>query len=358
MNNRDFRRIMAAYERDGFFFPQAQAFIQPGWAEDKNLAMDAQPSLVTTASSGIPAFLTAIIDPSILKIMQAANNAAEIYPEVRKGNWTTESAIFPVVERGGSVTSYGDFAAGGNTTANANFETRQPYLFQTLCIWGELQLERAGLAQIGWATELQGAAVDVLGKFKNLTYFKGVAGLQNYGMQNDPGLPPAIAPAPKTNGGLSWLSGNAPNATANEIFQDIQTLVNQLISQSSGIIDTKSELILALSPSREGALTATNSFNVNVKALLKDNYPGLKIQNAIQYGAVTAQNPQGVAAGEMAQMIAPKAGGQDTGWVAFNENLRAHRVVPDLSSFKQKMTTGSFGFVGRQLFAIATMIGI
>lgn len=359
MKDFDFRRVLASYERDGFYFHSgASAFVKPEWKDNINIAMDAQPQLVTTASSGIPAFLTTIIDPDILRIRQASNNAAMIFEEVRKGTWTTESAMFPVVERGGNVTSYGDFQAGGQTTVNANWETRQPYLFQTLCVWGELQLERAGLAQIGWAAELQGAAADVLGKFENLAYFKGISGLQNYGIQTDPNLPAAIAPSPKSNGGLSWLSGNAPNATANEIFADIQTLVNQLISQSSGIIDTKSELILALSPSREGALTATNAFNVNVKALLKDNYPNLRIQNAIQYGATSTQNPQGVAAGEMAQMIAPKAGGQATGWVAYSEKLRTHRVVPDVSSFKQKMTSGVYGFIGRQPFAIATMIGI
>ena len=352
------RQILASYERDGFYFPHAQAFLKPEWAQNFDMAMDAQPALVTTPSSGIPAFLTAIIDPNILRIRQASNNAAEIFEEVRKGTWVTESALFPVVERGGNVTSYGDFNNGGATTANANFETRQPYLFQTVCIWGELQLERAGVAKIAWASELQGASADVLGKFENLMYFKGIAGLQNYGIQTDPGLLPAMAPTPKANGGVAWLTGAAPNATANEIYADIQTLVNTLITQSAGTVDTKSELVLALSPSREGALTATNSFNVNVKLLLKDNYPNLRIQNAIQYGLTTSQNPQGVAAGEMAQTIAPKAGEQDTAWLAFNEKLRAHRVVADMSSFKQKQTSGNFGAVLRQPFAIATMIGI
>ena len=265
------QKVLASYERDGYYFPGAKAMLRPEWAQNFQLAMDAQPALVTTPSSGIPAFLTTIIDPNILKIRQAANNAALIFEEVRKGTWVTESALFPVVERGGTVTSYGDFEAGGTTTVNANFPARQPYLFQTFCVWGELQMERAGLAKIGWAAELQGAAADVLGKFENLAYFKGIAGLQNYGIQT---------------------------------------------------------------------------------------YPNLEIINAIQYGAITGQNPQGVAAGEMAQMIAPDAGGQQTGWVAYNEKLRAHRVVPSNSSFSQKLTSGVFGAILRQPFAIATMIGI
>lgn len=353
------RQLLASYERElGIFFPEAKEFLQPEWADNINMAMDAQPELVTTPSSGIPAFLTTIIDPQILRIRQANNNAALIFDEVKKGTWVTESAIFPVVERGGNITSYGDFENGGATTANANFETRQPYLFQTVCIWGELQLERAGLAKISWAAELQGAAADVLGKFENLVYFKGVAGLQNYGIQTDPNLLPAIAPAPKANGGFQWLNGATPNATANEIYADLQAGINTLINQSVGNIDTKSEIVIALSPSREGALTATNSFGVNVMDLVKKNYPNVRVQNAIQYGAITPQNPQGVATGEMIQFIALKPGAQDTAWLAFNEKLRAHRVVADMSSFKQKMTSGAYGAVMRQPFAVATMVGI
>jgi hypothetical protein len=355
----DARKMLAAYEREqGIFFPEAREFLNPDWADNFQLAMDAQPELVTTPSSGIPAFLTAIIDPQILRIRQANNNAALIFDEVKKGTWVTESAIFPVVERGGNVTSYGDFENGGSTTANANFETRQPYLFQAMVIWGELQLERAGLAKISWATELQGAAADVLGKFENLMYFKGVAGLQNYGIQNDPSLLPAIAPAPKANGGFGWLNGATPNATANEIYADLQAGINTLIAQSVGNIDTKSEIVIALSPRSEGALTATNAFGVNVMDLVKKNYPNVRFQNAIQYGVITPQNPQGVAAGEMIQFIALRPGAQDTGWLAFNEKLRAHRVVADVSSFKQKMTSGAYGAIIRQPFAIATMIGI
>jgi hypothetical protein len=350
--------ILASYERDGYSFYGAKAFVRPEWKENFTLAMDAQPQLVTTPSSGIPAFLTTLVDPDILRIRQANNNAAEIFPEVKKGVWTTESAIFPVIENTGEVTSYGDFDPGGAAGANANFETRQPYLYQTVCQWGDLELDRMGLAKISWASEIQTSAAEVLGKFENLMYFRGIMGLANYGIQTDPNLNPPFAPAPKANGGLQWLNGVAPNATPNEIFADIQALVNTLINQSDGNIDTKSEFVLALSPSREGAITATNSFNVNVMDQLKKNYPNLSIQNAIQYGVLTAQNPQGIAAGEMAQMIALKPGGQDTGWLAFNEKLRSHRIVPDMSSFKQKMTSGGYGFIGRQLFAIATMIGL
>jgi hypothetical protein len=266
--------------------------------------------------------------------------------------------MFPVVESTGTVSSYGDHNNNGRANANTNFPQRQAYLYQTIAEYGERELAREGLAKINWASEVRASAVTVLDKFQNLMYFKGISGLQNYGLQTDPSLPAPIAPAPKAWGGLSWLNGVIPAATANEIFADIQAAVNQLINQSAGNINTKSDFVLGLSPSREGALTATNSFGVGVDDLLKKNYPKMRVQSAIQYGAITAQNPQGVATGEQMQLIALNPGGQDTGWCAFSEKLRAHRVVEDLSSFRQKMTQGGWGTIFRQPFAVASMIGI
>lgn len=360
--------LQAEFERDGYYFTGAQEILDnPGWREDWHMAldarpelfgMDAQPALAGTASAGIPAFLTTIIDPQILEVRQAENKGAEIYDEVRKGTWETESSLFPVVENTGVTSSYGDFNNNGSAGVNMNWEARQPYLFQCVMQYGDLELARAALARIGLAAEKRNSVAKALAKQENLIYFKGVQGLANYGLQNDPNLLPSIAPAPKANGGFSWLvNGITPNATPNEIFVDFQTNVNNLIVQSDGNIDTDSEFVAVMSPSRKGAITATNSFGVNTMQLLKDNYPNLKLVQAIQFGVNSAQNSQGVVS-EMFQIIAKKPGGQETGWVAFNEKLRAHRLIPDMSSFKQKMTSGSYGAIIRQPWAVSVMVGI
>ena len=344
--------------RWGIDFPDAQMFCRPEWRENLQLAMDAQPQLVTVPNSGIPAYLTFFTDPDILRVLTAPNEAAEIFGEKQKGEWTSTTLIFPVVERTYEVSSYGDYNNNGRAGINTNFPERQPYLYQVICEYGDLEIDRAGLAKIGFVAEQKEAAIDGLNKFQNLTYFRGVAGLQNYGAQNDPSLYAAITPAPKAAGGNAWMSGNVVVATANEIFTDIQSLVIQEINQSSGNINTKSRFVLALSPAREGALTATNSFNVNVAALLKSNFPNLEVKTAIQYGAISAQNPQGNALGEMMQLYCPDAGGQDSGDCSFNAKLRAGPVVRELSAYKQKLSQGTSGFVLRQPFSMASMIGI
>lgn len=342
----------------GITFPGSIDFIKPEWKGDFQMAMDAQPSLVTTSNSAIPAFLTTFIDPDILRILTAKNEASEIFGEVRKGSFTDVTAVFPVVEYTGEVSSYGDYSSNGRVGANTNFPQRESYLYQTMLEYGELEMERAGLAKIGWAAELKNSAVVTLNKYQNLTYFYGVAGLQNYGLLNDPSLAAPISPIPKAAGGITWLNGYAINATANEIYSDIQALFTQLVIQSSGLINAKSELTLALSPKAETALTTTNSFNVNVEDLLKKNFPNLTVKTAVQYGALSAQNPQGSSAGEVVQMIARTVEGQETGYCAFNEKLRAGVIVRETSSFKQKMTQGTFGAILRQPFAISQMIGV
>ena len=350
---------LVRFESDwGISFDGAQDFIKPEWKRNYNLALDAQPTLITVPNSGVPQFLTTFIDPDILRILTAKNVAAEIFGEVRKGSFEDITVVFPVIEHTGEVSSYGDFSEAGKSNANSNFPQRESYLFQTILEYGELEMARAGLAKIGWASELKQAAIVNLMKFQNLTYFYGVAGLQNYGLLNDPSLYAPIAPAPKAAGNITWFVGNSPNATGLEVYNDIVALVVQLILQSAGNVNAESELILAMSPKASGALNFTNTYNVNVKAQLAANYPNLKVVPAIQYGALSAQNPQGSAAGEVVQLIAKTVEGQETGYCAFNEKLRAGPVIRQLSAFKQKMAQGTWGAIVRQPFAISQMIGV
>lgn len=359
MSPQDQKAALAFHEKEwGIHFPDCQGFARPEWKKNFDMACDAQPQLVTVASSGIPAYLSFYLDPDILHILTAKNEAAEIFGEQQKGSWVDSTLIFPVVEKTYEVATYGDYSTNGSAGINSNFPEIQPYLFQTITEYGDFEIERAGLAKIGFVNEQKEAAIDGLNKFSNLTYFRGVQGLQNYGALNNPSLPAAISPSPKAAGGVQWMNGTYINATANEIFKDVQAMVIQAINQSNGNLNTKSEFILALSPAREGAMTAVNTFNVAVADLLAKAFPKLTVKTAIQYGALTASNPQGNAVGEMVQLYAPKVEGQQSGTCVFNTKLRAGTIVRDLSSFRQKFAQGSAGFLLRQPFAMVTCVGI
>jgi hypothetical protein len=362
MNIQEARTAWAAdsarFETMGAYLPEVKAYIPDEWKRDYTLAMDAMPSLMTTPNSGVPAMLTTMIDPAVFKILFAPNRAAVILGENRKGTWLDETIMFPTVEHTGEVSSYGDYAENGHTGVNSNWPQRQSYLFQTVKEYGERELERAGLAKINWVSEIDQAAATVLNKFSNLTYFFGVAGMQNYGLFNDPNLPASITPATKAYGRTQWIYSNAIQATANEIYSDIQSLFYQLTTQTAGLVEADTKMVLAMSPGAAVALTATNAFNVNVYDLLTKNFPNIRFETAVQYGALSASNTQGIAGGNLVQLIAESIEGQDTGYAAFNEKMRSHPIVRGMSSFKQKITAGTWGAIIRMPIAFASLLGV
>ena len=92
--------------------------------------------------------------------------------------------------------------------------------------------------------------------------------------------------------------------------------------------------------------------------MLKKNFPNIRIETAVQYGQKSPANPQGVAAGNLVQLIAENIEGQDTGYCAFNEKMRSHPIIKALSSFRQKLTGGSWGAIIRMPVAFTSMLGV
>ena len=308
-------------------------------------ACDAQPALVTVSNSGIPAFLSTYVDPKLIEVLVSPMKAAEIVgDEVKKGDWTTETAMFPVVESTGVTSAYGDYSESGNAGVNSNFPQRQSFHYQVMTQWGERELERAGLARIDWANRVNIASALTLNKYQNKTYFFGVSGLQNYGLLNDPSLSAAISPTTKTAGGTSWA-----NATALEVLADVQKLYKQLQAQSNGLVDLETPITLAMSPVSEVAMTKTTEFNVNVADILKKNFPKLTVKTAPEYST---------GSGELVQMIVDDLEGQRTASCGFTEKMRAHPIVVGASSFKQKKSQGTWGTVIFRPFLIAQMLGV
>jgi hypothetical protein len=345
------------FEAAGIYLPDARSYVTPEIKADF-MALDAQPTLVTAPNSGIPAYFTTLVDPEVYRVLFAPTKGAEILGEVRKGDWLMQTAMFPVVEQTGEVSSYGDFNENGRAGANMNWPQRQSYLFQTMAEYGQREVEMAGLGRVNWIGEVDGAASNVLARFLNKSYFYGIQGLQNYGILNDPNLTAPIAPATKGYGGVKWTNAGAVVATANEIYSDIQSLFLKVVQQSASLVDQNTPMTLALSPESQMAMTATNSFNVNVADLLKKNFPNLTIKTAPQYGGKTSINPEGNAAGNLVQLIAGTIEGQQTGYCAFNEKLRAHPIIAAVSSWKKKMTSGTWGAVIRQSMGITQMVGV
>jgi Uncharacterized protein conserved in bacteria (DUF2184) len=340
--------LQALAANAGIHFMGVDAGLQiPEAARNYAIAQDAQPVLVTTSNAGIPSFLTTYIDPAFIDVLVAPMRAAEIAgEEVKKGDWLTETAMFPVVESTGEISSYGDYSADGVAGTNFDFPQRQSYTYQVITQWGERELERAGLARINYANQLNIASALTLNKFQNKSYFFGVSGLQNYGLLNDPNLLAPIAPTSEA-GAILWSN---PLKDALGVLADVAALFAQLQLQANGLVELDTKMTLAMSPGSEAnGLTKTTSFNVNVADLIKKNYPNMTVKTAPEYAT---------ASGNLLQLYADSIDGQRTAAVAFTEKMRAHPMKVELSSFKQKKSQGTFGAIIYRPFLIAQMLGV
>ena len=175
-------------------------YMTPEMKRDSRVAMDSLPVLSTAPNSAIPWNFTLFVDPEVVKIAFSPTQAATIGGEQKKGDWTTDTAMFIVTEATGETSSYDDFVQNGNAGVNANFPQFQQYLFQVVKEYGEREVERAGLTKMNYVSEVDAAAMENLNRTLNLTYFFGVQGLQNYGLVNSPNLSGALAPSTKGRG--------------------------------------------------------------------------------------------------------------------------------------------------------------
>lgn len=309
------------------------------------LGLDAQIPLVTQPNAAIPAWFTTIVDPEVIRIAMAPMKATDILgSEQKKGDWLTTWIQFPVLEQTGEAVAYGDWQNGGVSNVNMNWVPRQQFVYQTITRWGEREVGMAGLGGINYKNELDLSSINTLNRFQNNSYFYGLSGLLNYGLLNAPGLPAALTPSTKAAGGTTWT-----NATANEIFDDVKKGVVQLVTQTKGLVEPTDAMTLALSPGRAALLANTNSFGLSAMALIKMNYPNMRIVTAIQYSTD---------GGELYQLWANNVGGQDVGYTAFGEKLRAHAIVVELSAWLQKKSQSTWGAIIKQPLGEVSMLGI
>lgn len=360
--------VIAAANRAGIIFPGATRLLPrvqftqdcrgpkgetEGWGEialhelpAEVRAYDAQPGMITQPNAGIPNVFTTYYDPKLIEVILTPNNATKLYGEERKGDWIDDNVGFAMVESVGETTSYGDFNdGGGQTSANAQWEYRQPYLWQTFTEWGDREAERMGRGRIDWVSQQNISTAVTHDKFYNTSLFYGIAGLQNYGALNDPALSAPITPTVKSAGGTSWA-----NALAQEILADFQSLFAALQRQTGSNLEMSDELVVGMHSISENYLANTNSFGmVSAIELVKKTYPNLRIQQAPQFLSGTTYSMQ---------MHAPRIQGQETITGAFNEKMRAHRMVYGTSSARQKKTSGTIGAIITQPIGIAMMAGI
>lgn len=324
----------ALAQRAGVVFMTGHNPVELNSQARSQIAMDASP-LITTSNGAIPALFTIFVDPKVIEILVEPMKMATVFGETKKGDWTSTAIQFPVIESVGEVSSYGDFNENAMSDVNVNYPSRQPYHYQTIIRIGEREMAIAGQARFDWASRKQIAAALTLNKFQNKSYIYGIAGLQNYGMLNDPSLLPAITDT-------AWAAKDGQG-----VYDSIQKLFNQLVKQTGGLIDRSTAMTLIVSPAMDAQLTKTNQYNVNVSDQIAKNFPNLKVVTVPEY----ATN-----AGEHVQLVVNDYEGQPTVELAFTEKMRVHPLIQGLSGQEQKRSQGTLGAVIYRPLFIASML--
>jgi hypothetical protein len=306
-----------------------------------HIAMDVQSELVTVSNAGVPAFMATWVDPKVIAVLVSPMMAAIIAGESGKGDWTSEVIMFLTAEATGESSSYGDYSRAGQSSVNVNFPQRQNYLFQSFLQYGQREVAMAGLAKLDWVSLQQQANALTLMKALNFMYFYGVGNLENYGLINDPSLPPSLTPT------FSWLT--SASATANTIYQDIVRMFIQLQGQSGGTVKEDARIVLAMSPQNALTLKYITQYNTNsVEVLLKQNFPNIRIETAVQYATPS---------GQLVQMFVEEVEGQRTVECVFSSKLMAHMMETLTSSWAQKRSSGGYGTVWYRPYLCASLLG-
>lgn len=312
-------------------------------ANDSAMAQDAD-IMISQNNFGVPQEFTTYLDPQVVDIIQAVKNAKECYSEVKKGDFTTTIDKFRVNDLVGNTVDYSDFNNDGVVNTNYNWEYRDNYLFQTVMNYGDLETEVSSRAKISLASDKQRAAATIIEQDFNKFDVFGVENKIIYGMINDPNLNNPITPAQGAAGSALW-----EQKTTKEIFADILAAFKQLQKQLNGHADQSEELLLILDPTSKVYLNTATDFNVSVYKMLQDAFPKLRIVAMPEYAT------QG---GNLMQLVKPTIEGQPTAQLGFSQKFKGSRIIPELSSYKQKFTAGTYGFICFRPAAIAQMLGI
>jgi hypothetical protein len=90
----------------------------------------------------------------------------------------------------------------------------------------------------------------------------------------------------------------------------------------------------------------------------EEGFPNMTVEDrsAVRQRTTTTQGYSSV--GNVFQVIVDKIDNQKVAYPAFNEKLRAHKLIPELSAWKQKMTSGVWGTITRMPIGIAGMLGV
>ena len=323
----------------GFDFGRKARFMDS--KEAAKLAMDAM-----DPNAMVPAYMTAYANPRVIEVLTAERAYRKIANEVKNGDFTTSFTQFRSIEFTGETTPYGDYDGNGVAGINTAFPVREQYRFQTTIKVGDLEQKLNAEAKIDLFAEKQRSAAIALDIDFNKFALFGVSGKAIYGLLNDPSLNNAITPI--SQGGVTVWS---TTKTATQQMADLNKLMASLYGQAGGHIDDSTRTKLLVSPQCLALMNKVNDYGVTMKKMIEDTYPNMTV-------VVVPELYNSTLGTSTIMVLADEVLGQPTVEFGYTDKYYAHEIVRDLSSWKQKVSAGTYGAIVQLPFAIATMTGV
>lgn len=242
--------------------------------------MDAAVSGITTPTVTTPIQFLQHWLPDFVEVVTAAREIDTIVGRTIAGNWHDESIVQGILERTGQAVPYGDHTDIPLSSWNTNFEVRDIVRFEEGIQVGTLEEARAGAMNISSQTEKRAAAAESLAiELNNVGFFGYNEGNnKTYGFLNDPNLPSYTTLATGSGGTTTWAS-----KTYDEIVADLRTAFAALRVKTGNLFKPerdRAKLVLAVSVMEY--LNVENQFGKSVYDFLKQNYPNVTIESAVQ----------------------------------------------------------------------------
>lgn len=244
--------------------------------------MDAAVAGVTTPSITTPIQFLQHWLPDFVEVVTAARELDSIVGRTIAGNWHDESIVQGILERTGQAVPYGDHTDIPLSSWNTNYETRDIVRFEEGIQVGVLEEARAGAMNISSQTEKRAAAAESLAiELNNIGFFGYNEGNnKTYGFLNDPNLPAYVSVA---SNGAGTPSTNWKDKTYAQIVSDLRTAFAALRVQTGNLFKPERDAAkLCISVSCMEYLNVENEFGKSVYDFLKQNYPNVTIESAVQ----------------------------------------------------------------------------
>lgn len=309
--------------------------------------MDDDTYAYNIGSSGVPNVLTTVWTTKFFKQLFQSTPFREMTTPDQQGTFGTTNIKYPLIGASGISKPYGDHSGLGDSSINLNYLTRQTVTLERTLAYGDMQTAVMGMAKVDYVGWLREYVADLITLDQNNIGFNGYAGMQCFGLLNDPTLN-ATLPA----GAGQWMDGG----TFSTVVSDIITTVQSVQTLGAGRVETDKEFIIGLPPCVMGALNFQNSFGMSVKQYILGIYPKarfIQVQNYTGTGT-----PLGSVAPNYMQVIFKEIGSQETALGPFSTLYNSHGVIRELSSYAEKVSYVVAGTVLTMPVGVATMSGI